>query len=90
LKQRDIRRLKTAEMKLVRHTTEYSLLNNRRNENILEEFNIDTVIKKWLNHGKSKEDIRCPKQSLHYRPIGWSSLKVQFTYLLTYAMVQDN
>jgi hypothetical protein len=36
LKQRDIRRLKTAEMKFMRHRAEYNLLNHRRNEDILE------------------------------------------------------
>jgi len=33
LKQRDIRRLKTAEMKFTRRTAGYSLLDHRRNEN---------------------------------------------------------
>jgi hypothetical protein len=37
MKQRYIRRLKTVEMKFMRHTAGYSLLHHRRNENILEE-----------------------------------------------------
>jgi len=45
LKQRDIRRLKTAEMKFTRRTSEYSLLDHRRNEDILEELKVDPVEK---------------------------------------------
>jgi len=37
IQQKDIR-LKTAEMKLMRPTAGYSLLDHRRNEDILEEF----------------------------------------------------
>jgi hypothetical protein len=36
-----MRRLKTAEIKYVRHTAGYSLLEHRRNEDILEEFRPD-------------------------------------------------
>jgi hypothetical protein len=35
VKQKDIRRLKSEEMKFIRHTTGYSLLDHRRNEHIL-------------------------------------------------------
>jgi hypothetical protein len=57
LKQREIRRLKTAEMKFMRCTVGYNLLDPRRNENISENLT-DTVKKKLaqykqkcLNHG---------------------------------------
>jgi hypothetical protein len=46
LKQRDMRRLKTAEMKFMRPTGGYSLLDHRRSENILEELNVDPVEEK--------------------------------------------
>jgi hypothetical protein len=37
LKQRDVRKLKTAEMKFIRHTAGYSLLDHISNEDILQE-----------------------------------------------------
>jgi hypothetical protein len=40
LNQRDIRRLKAAEMKFIRRTAGYSLLDHRRNEDILEELKV--------------------------------------------------
>jgi len=43
LKQRDIRRLKTAEKKFMRRTAGYNLLDHRRNEDILEEIKVDSV-----------------------------------------------
>jgi len=58
-------------------TTGYSLLDQRRNENILQELKVDSAEKKlaqctqkWLNHVSRMEDIRYPKQLLDYRPIG--------------------
>jgi len=77
LKQRDIRGLNTAEMKLMRHTAGYSLLDHRRNEDILEELTVDPLENKLaqykqkeLNHVSRMEDIRYPKELLDYRPIG--------------------
>jgi hypothetical protein len=40
---KDIKRLKTAEMKFIRHTAGYSLLDRRKNEDILEEFRVHPV-----------------------------------------------
>jgi hypothetical protein len=40
LKHRDIRRLRTAEMKFMRLIEGYSLLDHRRNEDILEELTV--------------------------------------------------
>jgi len=64
MKQTDIRRLKTAEMKFMRSTAGYSLLDNRRNECILEELKVDPVEKKlaqhkqkWLNNITRMDDI---------------------------------
>jgi hypothetical protein len=46
LKQRDIRRLKIPDMEFMRRTAGYSLLYQRRNEDILEELNVDPMEKK--------------------------------------------
>jgi hypothetical protein len=77
LNQRDIRRLKAAEMKFMRRTAGYSLLDHRRNEDILEELRVDPVKKKLaqckqkcLNHVSRMEDIRYPKEIPDYRPVG--------------------
>jgi hypothetical protein len=51
-------------MKFTRHTAGYNSLNRRRNGNISEKINIDSVKKKlaqckekWLNHVSRMEDI---------------------------------
>jgi hypothetical protein len=46
LRQRVIRILKTAEIKFMRRTEGYSLLDHRRNEDILEELKLNPVEKK--------------------------------------------
>jgi prophage antirepressor-like protein len=46
LKQRDIRRLKTEEMKFMRLAAVCSLLDHRRNENVLEDLKVDQDKKK--------------------------------------------
>jgi len=63
-------------MKFMTRTAGYSLLDHRRNEDILEEFKVDTVEKKlaqyrhkWLNRVSRTEHIRYPKQHLEYRPV---------------------
>jgi hypothetical protein len=48
--QRDTRRLKTAEIKCMRRIAGYSLLDHRRNENILEELYVDPVEKKLAKY----------------------------------------
>jgi hypothetical protein len=59
-----MRRLKTAEMKFMRHTARCSLLDHRRNEVILGEYKADIAGKKLaqykekcLNHISKMEDI---------------------------------
>jgi len=49
LKQSDVRRLKTAEMKFMRRTSGYSLLDHRRDEDILE-LRVDPVEKKLAQY----------------------------------------
>jgi hypothetical protein len=63
LKQRDIRRLKTAEMKFMRRTAGYSLLDDRESEDISEEIKVHPVeeklsqyTQKGLNHVIRTED----------------------------------
>jgi len=57
-----------------RRTAGYSLLDHRRNDDILEKLKADPVEnklpqykQKLLNHVSRLEDIRCPKQLLDYR-----------------------
>jgi hypothetical protein len=52
-KQKDIRRLKTAEMKLMRYTAGYSLLGHRGNEDILEELKVDPVTEKLAQYKRN-------------------------------------
>jgi hypothetical protein len=61
-------------MKFMRRTAGYSLLNRSRNEDNLEELQVDTVEKKlvqykqkWLNHLRKSDDIRYKNL---YRPMG--------------------
>jgi len=69
LKQRDVRRLKTAEMEFKRRTAGYSSLYHRRNEDTSIQNKIAQYEEKLLNHIRKIEDIRCPKQIPNYRPI---------------------
>jgi hypothetical protein len=48
LKQRDVRRLKAAEIKFMRCTAGYSLLDQRRNVDILEEIKVNGVKKNYI------------------------------------------
>jgi hypothetical protein len=77
LKQRDTRRLKTAEVKFRGPITGYSLQDYRRNEDILEEIKADPVEMKLgpykqelLNYISRIEGLSYPKQILDYRSIG--------------------
>jgi len=78
----DTGRPKTAKMKFMGPTAQYSSLEHRWNEDILEELKEDTVKnklaqykQKWLNHFSRMEDIRYPKQLHDHQPIrkrpGW-------------------
>jgi len=61
-------------MKYMGHTARYSLLDRRRNEDVLEELKVNPVEnklaeykQKWLNHLRT-EDIRYQKQLPDSRP----------------------
>jgi hypothetical protein len=73
VKQRDIKRLQTAEMKLMRRTAGHSLLDRTRNEDILEELKADPDERKLVQHKQNRlhhvsrmEDITYTKE-LDYR-----------------------
>jgi len=59
----------------MRRTARYGLLDNRRNEDILEELKVDPVEKKlaqykqkWLNHVSRMEDTGYQKRLFDYPP----------------------
>jgi hypothetical protein len=77
IKQCDKYRLRTAEIKYLRRTAGYTLLNQKRNEEILEELHVTaledklcTYRHKWFQHVHRMEDNRLPKQLLNYHPKG--------------------
>jgi hypothetical protein len=64
-------------MKYLRRTARYTLLNLKRNEEILEELHVTplehklcTYRHKWFQHVHRMEDNRLPKQLLNYHPKG--------------------
>jgi hypothetical protein len=77
IKQCDKNRLRTAEMKYLRRTARYTLLDHKRNEEILEELHVTpledklcTYRHKWFKHVHRMEDNRLPKQLVNYHPKG--------------------
>jgi hypothetical protein len=77
IKQCDKNRLRTAEMKHLQRTAGYTLLDHKRNEEILEELHVTpledklcTYRHKWFQHVHRTEDNRLPKQLLNYHPKG--------------------
>jgi predicted membrane protein len=66
----------TAEMKYLRRTAGYTLLNHKRNKEILElhvtpsEDKLCTYRNKWFQNVHRMEDNRFPKQLLNYHPKG--------------------
>jgi len=64
-------------MKFMRRITGYSLLDHKKNEDILEELKVDPIEnklaqykQKWLNHVSRMKNIRYPSQILDCRSIG--------------------
>jgi hypothetical protein len=64
-------------MKYLRRTAGYTLLNHKRNKEILEELHVTpledklcTYRYKWFQHVHRMEDNRLPKQLLNYHPKG--------------------
>jgi hypothetical protein len=77
LKQRDIKRLKKAEMKFVTGTAGYNLMDYRRKQDIQEGIKVEPVDRKLaqykqkrLNQVSRMEDVRYPKHFLVCQPVG--------------------
>ncbi|KAJ4445670.1 hypothetical protein ANN_12354 [Periplaneta americana] len=77
----DVQRLTTAEMRFLRRTAGYSLLDHKRNELITKELKITPIYEhlnhyrqKWLNHVNRMDRSRLPTQILRYIPHGRRSL----------------
>lgn len=77
----DVQRLTTAEMRFLRRTAGYSLLDHKRNELITKELKITPIYEhlnhyrqKWLNHVNRMDRSRLPRQILRYIPHGRRSL----------------
>jgi hypothetical protein len=73
IKHCDKNRLRTAEMKYLRWTAGYTLLNQKGNDEILQELHVTpledklcTYRHKWFQHVHRTEDNRPPKQLLNY------------------------
>jgi hypothetical protein len=70
-------RLKAPEMKFLRRTAGYTLLDHKKNENILQELNITPVLEKitkyghnWIKHVHRMNNSRFPKALIEYHPRG--------------------
>ncbi|KAJ4437338.1 hypothetical protein ANN_17477 [Periplaneta americana] len=77
LKKKDVNRIKATEMKFLRRTAGYTLLDRKRNEEILEQLEVESVEEKisrykfnWLDHVRRMENSRIPKIMMQYKPRG--------------------
>ncbi|KAJ4434368.1 hypothetical protein ANN_22927 [Periplaneta americana] len=77
LKKKDMNRIKATEMKFFRRTAGYTLLDRKRNEEILEQLEVESVEEKitrykfnWLDHVRRMENSRIPKIMMQYKPRG--------------------
>ncbi|KAJ4438692.1 hypothetical protein ANN_14639 [Periplaneta americana] len=81
LRKCDERRLTTAEMRFMRKTAGYSLLDHHRNVEILKKLKIDSTVHylqqyrlQWQTHAKRMDRSRWPRQILSYVPRGRRNL----------------
>ncbi|KAJ4435991.1 hypothetical protein ANN_18615 [Periplaneta americana] len=81
LRKKDESRITANEMKFIRYTAGYTKWNHKRNEDVMEELQLETVINhvkhyrnNWINHLHRMRRDRIPKVMLHYRPNGKRSL----------------
>jgi hypothetical protein len=77
LTQQDKSRLKASEMKFLRRTAGYTLLNHKKNEDILQELDTTSVLEKitkyrhnWAEHVHRMNNSRFPKTLIEYHPRG--------------------
>ena len=89
LRKKDKKRLTSVEKKFFRRTAEYTLFDNKRNDDILEELKAEPVDEKlrryksnWLRHVTKMNNSRVPKIMLIYRPNGRRRLGLPLERLL--------
>ncbi|KAJ4445242.1 hypothetical protein ANN_07043 [Periplaneta americana] len=77
LKKKDESRITANEMKFMRYTAGYTKWDHKRNEDVMEELQLEPVINhgkhyrnNWINHLHRMRRDRIPKVMLHYRPNG--------------------
>jgi hypothetical protein len=77
LTQQDKSRLKASEMKFLRRTAGYTLLDRKKNEDILQELNTTPVLENitkyrhnWVKHIHCMNSSRFPKALIEYHPCG--------------------
>jgi hypothetical protein len=78
LKQKDIRRLKTTEIKFMRCTAGYSLLYRKRNEDILDDLKLEPVEKKLAQCGQkylNRVNMTTPGLQIYRKMKIWTIIK---------------
>ncbi|KAJ4434647.1 hypothetical protein ANN_23211 [Periplaneta americana] len=77
LRKKDESRITANEMKFMRYTAGYTKWDHKRNEDVMEELQLEPVINhvkhyqnNWINHLHRMHRDRIPKVMLHYRPNG--------------------
>ena len=77
LRKRDKRRITAAEMRFLRKSAGYTMLDRKRNEAIQNELNVTPVIKRvkeyrrrWRDHVNRMDEERSPKWASNYTPKG--------------------
>ena len=77
----NINRITASEMKFMRATVGYTRWDHKRNEDVLRELQLESVVHfinnyqlNWKNHVHRMSVNRIPKAMLHYRPLGKRSL----------------
>ncbi|KAJ4428831.1 hypothetical protein ANN_25824 [Periplaneta americana] len=80
LRKKDESRITANEMKFMRYTAGYTKWDHKRNEDVMEELQLEPVINhvkhyrnNWINHLQRMRRDRIPKVMLHYRPNGMLS-----------------
>ena len=75
LRKNEENRITASEMKFMHWTAGYTKLNHQRNEDILQELGLETVLQyahqyheNWFHHVKSMPRSRIPRVVLNYRP----------------------
>ena len=72
-----IRRIKSTQMKFLRHLLGITKLDKEKNTSIRKKTGAQNIVKeieqyqqKWLQHVQRMDKNRLPRQALHYRPNG--------------------